>query len=68
MTCKYSDYDWVELPTEVQKAAATLGYDNEAWDNDKEPKICDQYWKDLSNDQQAAAAMLGYNESTWNAD
>ena len=68
MTCKYSDYDWVELPTEVQKAAATLGYDNEAWDNDKEPKICDKYWGELKDNEKAAAAVLGYDEKAWDAE
>lgn len=27
MSCKYDDYDWKELPKEVQEAAKKLGYD-----------------------------------------
>ena len=68
MTCKYSDYDWVELPAQIKNAAEKLGYNKSTWDNDKDPKACDEYWKDLTGDQQAAAAALGYNEKTWNED
>ena len=32
---KYDDYDWKELPPEVQAAATTLGYTKKMWDKDK---------------------------------
>ena len=32
---KYEDYDWEELPTEVQEAATKLGYTKKMWDEDK---------------------------------
>lgn len=32
---KYDDYDWKELPKEVQEAATKLGYTKKMWDKDK---------------------------------
>ena len=64
---KYDDYDWDELPADIQAAAKLLGYTKKLWDNDKEPKECDEYWKDLSKEQQEAATKLGYNQKMWDA-
>ncbi|KAG7369248.1 hypothetical protein IV203_031991 [Nitzschia inconspicua] len=65
MPGKYDDYDWDELPKDVQEAAALLGYNKKLWDTDKEPDECDVYWRELSAEQQAAAAKLGYDQKEW---
>lgn len=36
---KYDDYDWKELPPEVQEAAKTLGYTKKIWDNEGKVRI-----------------------------
>ncbi|CAJ1966835.1 unnamed protein product [Cylindrotheca closterium] len=64
---KYEDYDWEELPADIQEAAKLLGYNQELWDNDDEPDECDEWWKDLSSAQQDAATKLGYTEDSWNS-
>mmetsp|Transcript_37311 Transcript_37311/g.90592 ORF Transcript_37311/g.90592 Transcript_37311/m.90592 type:complete len:98 (-) Transcript_37311:117-410(-) len=64
---KYEDYDWDELPADIQEAAKLLGYNKELWDNDDEPDECDEWWKDLSAAQQEAATKLGYTEDAWNS-
>jgi hypothetical protein len=66
MPGKYDEYDWDELPEDIQKAAILLGFDKEIWDTDDEPSDCDEYWKDLTPAQQEAATKLGYNEEMWN--
>ena len=65
MCDKYDDYDWKELPKEVQGAAKTLGYDKKMWDNDKEPASADLDWDELTPEQQKAAEILGFNQKTW---
>ncbi|KAG7348543.1 hypothetical protein IV203_017248 [Nitzschia inconspicua] len=65
MPGKYDDYDWDELPKDVQEAAALLGYNKKLWDTDEEPDECDVYWRELSAEQQAAAAKLGYDQKEW---
>ena len=62
---KYDDYDWDELPKDIQEAAAKLGFTKKLWDKDKEPDACDEYWKDLTPEQQEAATKLGYTQETW---
>ena len=32
---KYDDFDWKELPKEIQAAATKLGYNKKMWDKDK---------------------------------
>lgn len=65
MTGKYDDYDWDELPEDIQEAAKVLGYTKKHWDKDKTPAECDAVWKDLTPEQQAAAAKLGYDQNSW---
>ncbi|CAB9517617.1 expressed unknown protein [Seminavis robusta] len=64
---KYDDYDWDELPKEVQEAATKLGFTKQMWDNDKEPDTEDLDWDELSSEQQKAAAVLGYDKKTWDS-
>jgi hypothetical protein len=65
MSGKYDDFDWDELPKEIQEAARVLGFTKALWDNDEEPEECDEYWRDLTPEQQAAAKKLGYDEKMW---
>lgn len=67
MSGKYDDYDWEELPKEIQEAAKLLGYTEKLWDEDKEPKECDVWWRKLSKEQQEAAKKLGYDQKKWDA-
>ena len=62
---KYEDYDWNELPKEVQEAAKELGYDKKMWDKDKEPDTADLDWDELTPEQQKAAEILGFDQKTW---
>jgi hypothetical protein len=64
---KYDDYDWDELPKEVQDAASVLGYNKKMWDKGKEPDSEDLDWDELTPAQQAAAELLGYNQKTWDS-
>lgn len=65
---KYEDYDWEELPADIQEAAELLGFNEELWDNDDETDECDEWWKDLTPAQQEAATKLGYTQETWDAE
>lgn len=68
-TCpNYDDFDWDDLPTDAQAAAAILGYTRKIWDKGGTPASVDKYWNQLSQDQQSAAQTLGFNEETWNLD
>jgi hypothetical protein len=62
---KYDDYDWDELPKDVQDAAELLGFNKKLWNDDKEPRECGVYWRELSPEQQAAATKLGYSQKAW---
>lgn len=62
---KFEDSDWKELPADIEAAAKVIGYDQNSWDNDKTPAICNKYFKDLTSDQKAAATKLGYTAATW---
>ena len=57
----------IKLPPEIRAAAQTLGFTKKLWDNDKEPKECDEYWRDLSDDQRKAAELLGYDQKGWDS-
>eukprot|EP00542_Grammatophora_oceanica_P020026 CAMPEP_0194026990 /NCGR_PEP_ID=MMETSP0009_2-20130614/1231_1 /TAXON_ID=210454 /ORGANISM="Grammatophora oceanica, Strain CCMP 410" /LENGTH=67 /DNA_ID=CAMNT_0038665909 /DNA_START=85 /DNA_END=288 /DNA_ORIENTATION=+ len=64
---KYDDYDWDELPKEVQAAATTLGYNKKMWDKDKDPESSDKDWEELTSAEQSAAVVLGYDQKKWDA-
>ena len=64
---KYDDYDWDELPKEVQDAATVLGYNQKMWDKNKDPDTEDLDWDELTPMQQEAAKVLGYNQKTWDS-
>lgn len=64
----YHNYDWVDLPPDVQNAAMILGYDQFLWDSDGESWSEELFWDELSLEAQEAAAVFGYDEASWNAD
>ena len=64
----YDDYDWAELPPEVQAAASLLGYDQFIWDNNGTAWSSELVWNDLSPEAQEAATVLGYHQASWDAD
>eukprot|EP00808_Paulinella_micropora_P008842 g4283.t1 len=57
----YDDYDWDELPYNVQQAALDLGYNAKTWEADVEPAAVKKPFQRLSSKQQEAATILGYN-------
>jgi len=61
----YEDEDWDQLPSEVQKAAKTMGYSKKTWDHDQATERFDEDWWDLTTEQRDAAGVLGYDEATW---
>lgn len=63
----YEDYDWEELPREVQDAAKLLGYSKRKWNNSIPTRFDDYDWKELTSAQRDAALILGYNEARWDA-
>ena len=67
-TVTYDHLDWDELPPDVQNAAEKLGFLEDSWDDDEEPKECDKLWNQLSEDEKDAARVLGYDEQKWNSD
>jgi len=66
MADKYDDYDWAELPEDIQEAFMVLGYNGKLWDKDKAPPTDDLDWDELTKEQQEAAKKVGYTEKTWN--
>ena len=63
----YNNHSWVQLPPNIQAAAAHLGYDQYKWDNDIEPEACQVYFAQLHPTQQQAAMALGYNAAAWDS-
>lgn len=64
----YEDYDWVELPPNVQEAAMILGWNQALWDSVNGTTWSeDVFWDELPDEAQKAAAVFGYNEASWNA-
>lgn len=64
----YEEHYWRELPETVKKAAELLGYTEELWNRNKDPKRCRRSWVKLSSDEQKAAMTLGYDEQKWDYD
>ena len=61
----YDDYDWAELPREVQEAATALGYNEGLWNSGGTAETEDFWWGELTVEQQQAAVLLGYREFSW---
>lgn len=64
----FEDYDWIELPANVQEAAKILGYNKGAWDHDVKTDHFNKDWNELSKAQQSAAATMGWEKQTWCTD
>ena len=64
----YEDYDWAELPSDVQEAAKVLGYTQKLWDGDEDTPAWEKDYCDLTAAEKSAAKVLGYNEDSWNED
>ena len=62
---KYDDYDWKELPPDVQKACEKLGYNKKLWDKDGKSEYEEYDWDELPKEQQDAAKILGYDKKSW---
>ena len=62
---KYDDYDWKELPPDVQKACEVLGYNKKLWDKDGKSEYEEYDWDELPKEQQEAAKILGYDKKKW---
>jgi len=64
----YEEFDWDDLPENIQEAAITLGYTKELWEKDQEPETNKKSWNQLTHEQQNAASLLGYNRKKWDGD
>jgi hypothetical protein len=64
----YDSRYWRELPETAKKAAKVLGYTEELWNQDKDPRRCRRSWGKLSSEEQAAARALGYDPENWDND
>jgi len=61
----FEEYDWIELPANVQEAAKVLGYNKGSWDHDVKTEHFNKDWNELSIVQQNAATILGYTPKMW---
>ena len=59
---------WAELTPEEMRAAATLGFDAEYWDNGMTPDAIALPWSALPPPLRAAAMVLDYTARDWNED
>lgn len=55
-------FDWDDLPADVQTAATTLGYTRVLWDEGVEPPSSDKDWAELRTNERKAATLLGYDQ------
>jgi len=65
---QYEDEWWRDLPPEIQAAYATLGYNEQMWDNGIEAESDDMYWNELTIEMQQAATTIGYSQESWDDD
>jgi hypothetical protein len=62
----YKTREWSQLPTEVQRAALTLGYSDIIWETGSRSPVDDMYWEEMSPRLRAAARKLGFHQDSWN--
>ena len=65
VSLEWEDYDWSELPQDIQAAYMVLGYSQESWDNGLGVFSDDLSWDELSDDEKAAAITIGYTQAIW---
>ena len=68
LTSHFASMSWDELPGDVRRAAETLGYTENSWNEDEDGPLDDKMWNELTSQQQNAAIVLGYDENSWNED
>jgi len=65
-TLEWEQYDWDELPEEVQQAYTTLGWTEELWKSNESPEsTVASFWDELTPEQQQAVDVLGYSQGMW---
>lgn len=65
----YNEFDWDDLPDEIQDAAADLGYNKWIWESESlQPESDGKDWHQLTSAERKAALNLGYNKKLWNGD
>lgn len=62
---KYDDVVFANLPADVKRAVATLGFTQETWDNHGWVESEDKHWHDLTPEERKAAETLGWDETAW---
>jgi hypothetical protein len=62
----WEEYDWEELPPDVQAAYQVLGWSQTNWDEGLTAYTDELLWEELSPVQRDAATYLGYSALLWN--
>ena len=63
---KYDDSDWSELPAHARRAASSLGFYQQTWNDGEWPAVGDKYWEQMTQDEKNALHVLGYYKYNWN--
>lgn len=62
----FEDFFFSELPTRVQNAAKTIGYDDpSSWDADQFSPLMAKIWSQLSDAEKDAAIVVGFDCFQW---
>jgi len=65
----YNEFDWDDLPDNIQDAAAELGYNKWVWESDDlQPESDEKMWHELTEEEKRAAHVLGYTKQLWNGE
>ena len=59
------DKGWNEMSESERSAAATLGWEEDTWEDGVTPATGDKLWGQLSDLEAAAAEILGYDAEKW---
>jgi hypothetical protein len=62
---KYGEYDFDELPPNIQQAALVLGFEQEIWDRDTLIRGRIKHWDYLTSKEKEACKALGCTQTTW---
>jgi hypothetical protein len=65
MEKNYEDYDWKDLPENIQKAYVVLGNTEDMWDGDVDAPTEDKDWEELTQAKKQAAKVVGYDQEEW---
>jgi hypothetical protein len=62
----WDEMSWTDLSPSEQKILATLGWDEDSWEEETDaPESDDKYWEALTDEEKDAAKKLGYTEAYW---